>query len=147
MNKLILEILPEIEATAKKIGRNVDQQNEIRQYTILRCYDYPDTVKRLHAEGKLGGWIYVTAYNCMLVMAGNQVREHKKDIADSNYEDLLEDFKPYLTEADKAWIRVYIECGGKYIEIERVKNIHHETASDRIKLIIEKCKKLKSTLY
>lgn len=146
MNKLILEILPDIQDTAKKISRNTDQQNDLTQFIVLECYKYEDIVKRLYQEKRLKTWLYTATRREYLKMRKGEPTNALKDIPDETYVDLLEEFKPYLTQADKAWIRVYIECGGKFAEIQRVKKIHQETASERIKYLIEKCKKLKSIL-
>lgn len=148
MNKLILEILPKIEVTARKVTRITDQQNELRQFTIVKCYEYEDVVKRLHKENKLDGWLYRVVRNEFLLMLKNEPTENKTDAPDEEcFEFDLEKFKPYLTYAEQMWIKAYKECGGKYAEIERQKNITKKVCRLRILAIIEKCKQLKRILY
>lgn len=147
MNNLILEILPDIEKIAKKVGRLPDDQNDLVQYTVLECYKYAEIVQRLHREKRLNAWIYSTVKREYMKMVKRPVLEMTTEIADVVYSDNLEELKQYLPEIDRLWIRAYIECDGKYIEIQRRKGIHQETASERMKSIIEKCKKLKSILY
>jgi len=148
LNKLILEILPKIEVTARKVTRITDQQNELRQFTIIKCYEYEDVVKRLHKENKLDGWLYRVVRNEFLLMLKNEPTENKTDAPDEEYFEFdLEKFKPYLTYAEQMWIKAYKECGGKYAEIERQKNITKKVCRLRILAIIEKCKRLKRILY
>jgi hypothetical protein len=129
------------------LTRNTDQQNELTQFIVLKCYDYESTVKRLDIEKKLEAWIYTVGRNEYLVMKKRTIFDIPKDIADVVYSDKLEELKPFLTDMDRLWIRAYVECNGKYSEIQKKKKIHQETASERIKSIIEKCKTLKHILY
>jgi len=146
LNKLILEILPLIEATAKRVTPITDQQNELRQYTVIECYKYEDTVKRIHSEGKIAGWLYqVIKREYVRQKKGNTI-DVIREIEDVIYEDKLEELKPLLTHVERLWLRSYIEFDGKFSEFKK-KKIHRVTASLRIKQIIEKCKQLKHTLY
>lgn len=148
MNNLILKILPDIESTVKKITRNADQQNEIVQYTVLRCYDYEETVKRLHAEGKLGGWIYTVASKKLLLIKQDSVLTSKYPMPNDDTPEWfdIEKFKPLLTETEWTWLKAYMIDGG-YSNISNRTGIQRKYVSQRIKNIIEKCKRLKHTLY
>lgn len=183
MNKLILEILPKIEVTTRKVTRITDQQNELRQFTIIKCYEYEDVVKRLHKENKLDGWLWAVVKNEYLrickeaknrvALDGVKINKHDLPLYQSKtasrssnsisdkaiivqyfgskneeyFEFDLDKFKPYLTYAEQMWIKAYKECGGKYAEIERQKNITKKVCRLRILAIIEKCKQLKRILY
>ncbi len=146
MNNLIIEILPLIELTARKLTGRKDDQNELVQSVVLKCYEYSETVKRLHSEGKVGRWVYVVMRNDLLKMKMQEPIEIYSEIEDIVYSDKLEELKPLLTEIERMWIRAYIECDGSYTQIEIKKNISRQHASERIKSIIEKCKQLKRIL-
>jgi DNA-directed RNA polymerase specialized sigma24 family protein len=149
LNKLILEILPQIEIATKKVTRDIDQQNELRQFTILKCYEYQELVKRLFVENNIKKWIYIVVKNEYIRMTKHQPREaFRCEVVDDEYLEFdLDRFKPHLTFAEQMWIRAYKECGGKYSEIEKRKGITEKVVRLRILAIIEKCKRLKHILY
>ncbi len=146
MNKLILEILPDIQETAKKISRVADQQNELTQYVILECYRYEEVVKRLHNEKRLKTWIYTAIKREHVRMKKNIPTDQIKDAPDEPYEDLLAEFSPFLSSIEREWLKRYIQ-EGSYKNLERRTKIQRKYISQRIKTITEKCKKLKSTLF
>lgn len=147
MNNLILEILPDIQETAKKISRIADQQNELTQFAVMQCYRYEELVTRLHSEGNLKRWLYRIIKNEYVVLCKNSPVSVRFEAENEDYLEPLQDFIPYLSDVERAWIRLYIEAEGNYREMERLKDIHHTTCSSRMKLIIEKCRILKSTLF
>jgi len=130
------------------VTRNIDRQNELRQFAVLRCYDYSDTVKRLHIEGNLTRWLSTVIWheNLRLIDENNSIDSTGLcDIEDTVYSDRLEDLKKLLTPSERAWINAYIK-DGTYKNIQRRTTIDAAYISIRIKAIIEKCKQLKSTL-
>jgi len=147
LNNLILEILPLIEKITKEVSRNADQQNELRQICILKCYDYESLVKRLHAEKRLSNWLFHVIKNDYLALIKNEVIDssHLKDIEDVVYCDRLEEIKSLLTHSERAWLNAYIK-DGNYSNIHKRTGIQAAYVSERIKCVIEKCKLLKSTL-
>ena len=146
MNNLILKILPDIERFARRMSRHSDTQNELIQSTVLKCYEYESKVKQMHAEGKLNGWLFTVIRNENLKLVTTNAVEAPKELTDIPYSDRIEELKPFLTDIEKKWLKVYVECDGSYTKIEQRTTISRSHASKRIKSIIEKCKQLKFIL-
>jgi len=146
LNNLILKILPDIENFARRASRHPDTQNELIQSTVLKCYEYEFKVKQMHAEGKLNGWLFTVIRNENLKLVTSNPVDALRELADVGYTDRIEELKPFLTDIEKKWLKVYVECDGSYTKIEQRTTISRSHASKRIKSIIEKCKKLKFIL-
>lgn len=142
MNKLILEILPLIQKSAKKLTANTDTQNELTQYTVVELYKY-ETKLTSDPHVKIGALIHTIMRNEYVRLKNRHIIDEKQDQEYIEHVELLEEFKKHLTYHDNLWIRAYCECEGSYSEIERIKGVTRKMASARIKLIIEKCKQLK----
>lgn len=147
MNKLILEILPLIEKITKEVSRKTDQQNELRQICILKCYDYEELVKRLHKEKKLSGWLYCVVRSAYFDLIEDQAIDstHLKEVSDVEYSDELAEIMSLLNQSERIWLLAYIK-DGNYSNIHKRTGIQAAYVSERIKCVIEKCKLLKSTL-
>ena len=146
MNNLILKILPDIERFARRMSRHSDTQNELIQSTVLKCYEYEFKVKQMHAEGKLNGWLFTVIRNENLKLVTTNAVEAPKELTDVAYIDRIGELNYYLTDIERKWIKIYIECEGSYTKIEQRTTISRSHASKRIKSIIEKCKQLKFIL-
>lgn len=148
MNELIIRILPDIERITKGVTKNRDQQNELRQYCVIECYNYENVVKRLYTEKRLNAWIRTVVNREYFRMKNNvptdEINE-SREIEDVIYSDLLEELKTMLTDIERVWLKHYLK-EGSYAELHRRTGIREKYISQRIKSIIEKCKQLKSTL-
>jgi len=143
LNNLILLILPTIETVAKRTTHNTDKQNELIQIIVLKCYDNEDTVTRLHEENKLTQWITTVIWNDYLRLLKNEpVEGNTKETADEDYFDMLEIVKHKLSSTERTWLNAYIK-DGSYQAISRRAKINRRYVSERMKAIVEKCKKLK----
>lgn len=136
--------MPSIELLAKKASRDNDTQNELIQATILKCYEYELKVKQMHAEKRLNGWLWVVIKNHNIELGKGQPMSLFKDVADVVYTDRLGELEPFLSDVEWKWLQAYIKCDGRYSNIQSKLKISRRHASERIKSIIEKCKKLKS---
>lgn len=143
MNNLILEILPTIETVAKRTTHNTDKQNELIQIIVLKCYDNEDTVTRLYEENKLTQWITTVIWNDYLRLLKNEpVDVNTKETADEDYIDMLEIVKHKLNDTERVWLKAYLK-EGTYKGIAKRTGIHRNYIAERMKSIVEKCKKLK----
>lgn len=148
MNDLIETILPDIERITKGVTNNRDQQNELRQYCVIECYNYETVVKRLYTEKRLNAWIRTVVSREYYRMKNNvptdEINE-SKEIEDVIHSDLLEELKAMLTDTERVWLKHWIKAGS-HAELHRRTGIREKYISQRIKSIIKKCKQLKSTL-
>jgi len=55
-------ILPDIKEVAKVVTNNIDEQNELIQEVVLKCYDNETKVKALPKD-KVKGWVFIVARN------------------------------------------------------------------------------------
>lgn len=143
MNNLILEILPIIETVAKRTTHSTDTQNELIQVTVLKCYDNESTVIRLHEENNLTAWLTTVIWNHYLRLLKTEPIDGKpNDTTDEDYVDMLGIVTHKLSSTERTWLNAYLK-DGSYKAISRRANINRRYVSERMKSIIEKCKKLK----
>ena len=149
MHEIIISILPEIEYKVKQFDIDRDSQKDLVQTLILKCYENEKNCLKMHEQGKLLSWIFVTARNEV-----NYSRRKKKllplsvDIQDELAQVSYPNIKPMdqmigeLNEIDRMWITTYLECKMKYLEVSRRTGIDRTCVRKRIEHILEKWKHL-----
>ena len=153
MNKLIIDILPHIEQVANHTTKDYDQRHEIHQALVLKCYENKQKVKALHEKGKLINWFYLVARNIdrdllrkKAIRAGYSL---EYDIpAPKEYKTPLDNVKTLqgmlieLSETERIWITLYLDCDLNISELHRRTNISRRHATERINQILNKWKHL-----
>lgn len=152
MNDLILQILPIIEQVAKHSTRNRDQQHEIRQELILKCYDNSAKIQQGINQGRNpANLIYVYARNLRL----DQIKKVKPVImqipdrptpeteqADYDNVKTHNELMDQIKGTDRMWIELYLECDLNKNEMHRRTGVCRETIDERLKYIFDKWKQL-----
>jgi len=100
-------------------------------------------------EEKFFSWCYMVAKNKHL----DNLNENKRFLElqnDSmvydhrlNVFERVNDLKRHLNGIEKMWVDVYLDNDCKFVNIQKQTRISRQHASERIKAIIEKCKRLK----
>jgi DNA-directed RNA polymerase specialized sigma24 family protein len=142
--KLLTDNLTNLEKICK--GINPKGWEDLRQDVIVKVLE---SGKEFESKSKFLGW-------CKTVAITTNIDNHKKKAKEClrndlngiyddepNVFDKVKDIKGKLTGMEKMWIDVYLDNDCRYINIQREVRISRQLASERIKEIIEKCKRLK----
>lgn len=149
---MILQILPIIEQVAKHTTKNRDQQHEIRQELILKCYDNAHKISQGISEGRNpANLIYVYARNLKLdqIKKAKAIsmklpdriepeREPKQYDTVKTHAELMSKIKG----TDRMWIELYIDCKFNKQEMNRRTGVCRETIDERLNYIFDKWKQL-----
>lgn len=141
---LITDNLGRLEAICKSIDYN--SWEDLRQELVIKIMENIDNPK---IQDSFFSWCYRVALNIHLqsLRKSNNVvlAEVIKEPADlaKNHFEIIDEIRQELTGIEKMWINFYMDCNCKYVEIEeKTQTISRQLASERIREIIEKCKKL-----
>jgi len=156
VNDIIEKILPTIENVVAGIVTSRDDRHELQQELILKCYANEGKLRRLYyVESRLSGWLFMVAKNTHRDKQ-KKVRERSiqgKDLIDlledeQDFKDIKDKVKPtkemlsVLSNVERMWIDLWIECEFSYLEIQRRTKISRQHAKKRIQEILEKWKQL-----
>lgn len=155
MNKIIIEILPDIDHLLNGVTKDVDQQNEIRQELILKVYDNEQKVRKMIENNEsLKGWLFIVARSIYIKgKKGPKTTELDPNMIEEIESHYVPNIKTpkemlqQLTETERLWIKTWVECNFNCSELERVtripgiqKGIDRRSAKTRIDTILEKWK-------
>jgi len=150
VNKLILEILPDIETVVNHTSKDKDERHEIQQTLILKLYTKKELVKTLHKQGILKNWLYKVCWNikidlhrqrktCTLLIDPPIEKRQPLDIDNVK---TLEEMMSELNHVERIWINIYLDCNLNIRELNRRTKISRKVATERINTILKKWKHL-----
>lgn len=149
------DILELIRIKCEEIGYNRFYKDELRQSLSLKYLENPSIYDNVH---NLAGYIFLQASRVQYKIAkeeGKNYALNKKqkqllkvseyltiDLEGIDKVKTLENMIKELPDIEKIWIRLYIDCGMNYSEIQRRTEITRQCAKDRIETILDKWKHL-----
>lgn len=140
------------------IATSREARHDLEQDVIIECYKCEGKIRRLYIETGLKNWLFLVARN---VNYDNQRIENRysfnkiKEQPEETTLNLIDKVKPteqmmaQLTEVERMWVKMWIECDFNYLEMQRrsgkkgVKNrISRQHAKKQITKILQRWKDL-----